>query len=65
MAPVVRPATTDDLDELLELRREVAGEGRWIGAELPPDEDGDHARHEAGWRPGPCSSPMTTGASSA
>lgn len=27
----------------MELRRQVAGEGRWIGAELPLDEAGDRA----------------------
>jgi RimJ/RimL family protein N-acetyltransferase len=41
MAVVVRPATVEDLDELMALRRAVAAEGRWIGAELPLDEEGD------------------------
>mgnify|MGYP001818185020 CR=1 FL=1 len=39
----VRDATTDDLDALMALRAEVAAEGRWIGAELPLDEEGDRA----------------------
>jgi RimJ/RimL family protein N-acetyltransferase len=41
MAVVVRPANVEDLDELMALRRAVAAEGRWIGAELPLDEEGD------------------------
>jgi len=41
MAVIVRPATVDDLDEIIRLRAAVAGEGRWIGAELPLDEEGD------------------------
>ena len=41
MAVTVRPATLDDLDEVIRLRVAVAGEGRWIGAELPLDEEGD------------------------
>lgn len=38
----VRPARTDDVRELVELRTAVAAEGRWIGRELPidPDEEG-------------------------
>ena len=39
----VRDATSDDLDALMALRAEVAAEGRWIGAELPLDEEGDRA----------------------
>ena len=45
MALTVRNATLDDVDEIMALRREVAGEGRWIGAELPLDEDGDRQMH--------------------
>lgn len=45
---MVRTATTDDLDQVMALRREVAGEGRWIGAELPLDEEGDRAFLTAG-----------------
>ncbi len=41
MTVVVRTATVVDIDELMALRREVAGEGRWIAAELPLDEEGD------------------------
>ncbi|MEL7209199.1 MAG: GNAT family N-acetyltransferase [Actinomycetota bacterium] len=40
---VVRRAVEADLDALMALRRQVAGEGRWIGGELPLDEDGDRA----------------------
>ncbi|MBL8779085.1 MAG: GNAT family N-acetyltransferase [Acidimicrobiales bacterium] len=41
----------DDLDAVMDLRVAVAGEGRWIGAELPLDEEGDRARLRPG-RPG-------------
>ncbi len=41
MTVVVRNATVADIDGLMALRREVAGEGRWIAAELPLDEEGD------------------------
>lgn len=41
MAVTVRPATLDDLDTLMAQRAAVAGEGRWIGAELPLDEERD------------------------
>ncbi|HEY5887172.1 MAG TPA: GNAT family N-acetyltransferase [Acidimicrobiales bacterium] len=41
MTVMVREASVDDIDELMALRREVAGEGRWIAAELPLDEEGD------------------------
>lgn len=47
MAVTVRPATHDDLDALIDLRRQVAAEGVWIGAELPLDEAGDRARFAA------------------
>lgn len=40
----IRRATLDDLDALIALRVDVAGEGIWIGAELPLDEDGDRAK---------------------
>lgn len=43
MAVTVRRATIDDLDALIELRRHVATEGVWIGAEVPLDEAGDRA----------------------
>ncbi len=45
MTVVVRTATVVDIDELMALRREVAGEGRWIAAELPLDEEGDRRTH--------------------
>ncbi len=41
MAVTVRNATPADLDEIIRMRAAVAGEGRWIGAELPLDEEGD------------------------
>ena len=47
MGTTIRRATADDLDDLLELRRQVAAEGVWIGAEVPLDEAGDHAKHAA------------------
>lgn len=43
--------SVDDLDAVMDLRVAVAGEGRWIGAELPLDEEGDRARLRPG-RPG-------------
>jgi RimJ/RimL family protein N-acetyltransferase len=47
MAVTVRNATLDDLDELMAQRRAVAGEGRWIGAELPLDEERDRSTFHA------------------
>ncbi len=44
---LVRPATHDDLDALLDLREAVAQEGHWIGAEAPIDRDGDRERFAA------------------
>lgn len=44
---LVRPASLADLDALIALRAAVAGEGRWIGAELPLDEAGDRERFGA------------------
>lgn len=44
VAVTIRRATSDDLEALLDLREAVAGEGVWIGAELPLDRDGDRAR---------------------
>lgn len=35
----VRPATPDDLEAAVDMFIEVAGEGRWIGTELPVDRD--------------------------
>lgn len=45
---IVRLARRSDLERLLELRTEVASEGRWIGAELPLDEVGDRAMLQRG-----------------
>jgi RimJ/RimL family protein N-acetyltransferase len=36
-AAVIRPATTEDLDELVQHIWDVAAEGRWIGTEIPFD----------------------------
>ena len=47
MVCTVRLATATDLDALLVLRVAVAGEGIWIGAELPLDVDGDGERFAA------------------
>lgn len=47
MAVTIRRATHDDLEALLDLREEVAGEGVWIGAEAPIDRDGDRTRFAA------------------
>lgn len=44
MAVDVRRARPDDLDELVDLRRAVAAEGIWIGAEAPIDEAGDREK---------------------
>lgn len=43
----IRRARPEDLDALIELRRAVAAEGIWIGAELPLDEDGDREKFSA------------------
>jgi putative acetyltransferase len=45
MTVTIRTGTTDDLEALLDLRAAVAGEGIWIGAELPLDRDGDRRKH--------------------
>ncbi|HEY8556506.1 MAG TPA: hypothetical protein VIM97_04070, partial [Actinomycetes bacterium] len=36
-AVTVRPATADDVDAMVAMLVEVAGEGRWIGTEAPVD----------------------------
>jgi len=41
---VVRPATADDLDPLVELFAAVVDEGLWLGAEPPPDTAGQRRR---------------------
>lgn len=41
---VVRAARPEDVDHVLALYAVVAGEGRWIGRELPLDEDAARAR---------------------
>jgi RimJ/RimL family protein N-acetyltransferase len=48
MTVVVREAAVADIEDLMALRREVAGEGRWIGAELPLEEEGDRRNLGAG-----------------
>ena len=45
MAVTIRRATPDDLEDLLDLREAVAGEGIFIATELPLDRDGDRAKH--------------------
>jgi RimJ/RimL family protein N-acetyltransferase len=40
----VRPATLDDVDALVAMLVEVAGEGRWIGTEAPVDVEGRRDR---------------------
>lgn len=47
MVATIRRATPGDLDALMALRRAVAGEGIWIGAELPLDESGDRVKFAA------------------
>ena len=47
-AVTVRTATMADLDELMRQRAVVAAEGRWIGAEVPLDEDRDRAMFTTG-----------------
>jgi RimJ/RimL family protein N-acetyltransferase len=44
----IRPATEDDLDGLMAVREAVAREGRWIGAEVPLDVEGDRERLRPG-----------------
>lgn len=46
-AAVIRPATADDLDELVEQTWAVAAEGRWLGTEVPFDRDARRARFDA------------------
>ena len=41
----IRRATEDDLDAIIDLRRDVAAEGVWIAAEAPLDEEGDRRNH--------------------
>lgn len=60
---LVRPGTEDDLDALMDLRAAVAGEGVWIGAELPLDEAGDRERLRPG-RPGTATFVAVDGAGS-
>jgi RimJ/RimL family protein N-acetyltransferase len=43
----VRPATLADVDALVAMLVEVAGEGRWIGTEAPVDVDRRRRRMEA------------------
>jgi ribosomal protein S18 acetylase RimI-like enzyme len=40
----IRPATSDDLDELIAQTWAVAAEGRWTGVEVPFDRDARRAR---------------------
>lgn len=47
MSALIRRATHDDLEALLDLREAVAREGVWIGAEVPLDREGDRVRHRA------------------
>jgi RimJ/RimL family protein N-acetyltransferase len=44
---VVRPATNEDLDELVAHTWAVAAEGRWTGVEVPFDRDARRARLES------------------
>ena len=43
-AAIVREATEEDVDAMLDVYESVATEGRWIGGELPVDRE----RHRAG-----------------
>ena len=47
-AAVVRLARPEDLDAIMALRHDVAAEGRWIGAEVPLDEDRDRRAYTEG-----------------
>ncbi len=47
----VRSGVAGDLDAIMALRVDVAAEGKWIGAELPLDVEGDRERLHPG-RPG-------------
>ncbi len=44
MPAIIRPATPDDLDAILELRAAVAAEGIWIATEAPIDVEGDRVK---------------------
>ena len=46
-AALIRPARTEDLDELVEHTWAVAAEGRWTGAETPFDREARRARLDA------------------
>lgn len=41
----IRPATDEDLDDLVELVWDVAAEGQWIGAEVPFDQSDRRQRY--------------------
>jgi RimJ/RimL family protein N-acetyltransferase len=43
-AAIVRPARSEDLDELVQHIWDVAAEGRWIGVEIPFDRDARRTR---------------------
>ena len=47
--PLVRPAVEGDIPSIIALREQVAGEGRWIGRELPlPDDLADRLQASLG-----------------
>jgi ribosomal protein S18 acetylase RimI-like enzyme len=46
-AAIVRPATDEDLDILVEQTWDVAAEGQWTGVEVPFDRDDRRARFNA------------------
>ena len=48
VAVTVRLATLDDLEAMMRQRAALAGEGRWIGAELPLDEERDRGTFTQG-----------------
>jgi ribosomal protein S18 acetylase RimI-like enzyme len=50
MTVVVRPATLDDVDAIVDLYAAVAEEGRWIGAEAPVDKIERRAKFESSVR---------------
>jgi RimJ/RimL family protein N-acetyltransferase len=47
---VVRPATVEDLDDIVDLYAAVADEGRWIGAQAPVDKAERRAKFESSIR---------------
>jgi RimJ/RimL family protein N-acetyltransferase len=64
-AAIVRPARSEDLDELVQQIWEVALEGRWIATEVPFDREARRIRLEDTLSSGPSSTVLVVDTSSA